>query len=173
MQNSIYEFEAAVQKRDYGRYFYSIVCLPENLVNALIPQRPARFRVHATIAEVPIDGAFQKYKNTYYLILNKKVMRSANARIGDVIEVRFSLATDDDVVMPDALRAALLANEEIGSRWSILTPGARRSYAHYINSAKSAALLHHRLEVLFSFLATLAPSSAPQSVSSKQWGGTQ
>ena len=68
------------------------------------------------------------------------------------MEIRFAIADQDRVNVPDTLRAALLEDAEVEALWSAQTPGKRRGLAYMVATAKTEPTRLKRVEKVFSIL---------------------
>lgn len=126
--------------------FYNVVFLPEKIASALPFDSYPRLRINATVGEVPVSGAFQPTHGKHYLMLSKGVLKAGAFGVGDRVEVRFTVADQDAVDMPDDLRRALNAAPAAKAAWEQKSPGARRALAHRVHSAKRLATVQARIK---------------------------
>jgi len=71
------------------------------------------------------------------IILSKRLMREITLTYGDFVDVELRVDPEPDFVeMCEELRIALEQDQEAAERFYAMTPGRRRSLAHYANSAK-------------------------------------
>ncbi|MEL6327735.1 MAG: YdeI/OmpD-associated family protein [Cyanobacteria bacterium J06626_23] len=133
----LWEFEAPIEYHDFGRMGYTVVYLPEEIREQLPFDEYPRLRVDAEVNEQPIDGAFQPGQGRHYLMLSKRLLKSAELSLGDVVSVNFRVADQDAVTVPDELQRALDANAQTLALWEKLTPGKRRGLAHRVASART------------------------------------
>ncbi len=146
-----YAFEAPILHYSIGRYNYNVVFLPSDLQESLPFSEHPRLRIDAEVGEFPLEGAWQPAKGRWYLMLPRQFMKEGKLSLGDIVEVRFCIADQDAVNVPDALRLALAANEQaaIAIAWEQITSGRRRGFAHRVASARTVATRNRRVaEVL-------------------------
>ncbi len=140
---SIYNhgFNAPIEKFGVGKtrkIWYNVLFLPEHLQTELPFDRYPRLRVEGEIADVPIANAFiPTGDGRYYVIVAPNVLRDAEVALGDEVGMRFCIADQDHVDVPDALSAALDINEDARKVWAALTPGKKRMLAQHVVSAKT------------------------------------
>jgi hypothetical protein len=158
-----YLFEATIAKFGVGKtrkIWYNVVFLPED-VRATLPfdgKRP--LRVEGEIADVPVANAFMPTGDgRYYVIVAPNVLKDGNVRLGDDVQMRFRIADQNKVDVPDALRLAIKRDPQSTKAWEALTPGKKRMLAQHVASAKTASTVDKRiaeaLEALVSFGADL------------------
>jgi hypothetical protein len=103
--------------------------------------------VTGEIADWPVAGAWQPAGDgRRYFLLGKRLLRDARLKVGDLVEMRFAIADQDAVDMPDALAEALEDRADLAAAWSQLTPGAQRAFAHRVASARAEATIARRVE---------------------------
>jgi predicted thioredoxin/glutaredoxin len=152
-----YAFEGTVAKFGVGKarkIWYNVVFLPE-AVRILLPfdgRRP--LRVEGEIANVPIANAFMPTGDgRYYVIVAPNVLKDGNVRLGDEVEVRFRIADQNKVDVPDALRLAIERDKQSAKSWEALTPGKKRMLAQHVATAKTPAILDKRIAEVLEALA--------------------
>lgn len=145
MQFYTHRCEAQLEARDVGgRYNYTVVYLPEALA-ATLPFEGRPLRVDVEVQDFPFSAAWQPAQGRWYLMLNKRLLKSTGLAVGDVAEVRFRVADPDEVEVPEALELALAADAQAARVWAELTPGRRRAWAHRVASAKTANTRERRV----------------------------
>ncbi|MEL7230462.1 MAG: YdeI/OmpD-associated family protein [Pseudomonadota bacterium] len=157
-------FEGPICWHDVGsdKYRYSVVYLPADMVDALPFKEHPRLRVEGEIAEMPFNGAWIPAKGIWYLMVPKAIMAGAGLSVGDTVEVRFSVADQNHVDMPDELAALLKQDKEFAKRWDALTPGKQRGYAYLVSSAKQSATRVNRAQKAADLLCQgLGPNGRP------------
>ncbi|MEM9734466.1 MAG: YdeI/OmpD-associated family protein [Pseudomonadota bacterium] len=157
-------FEGPICWHDVGsdKYQYAVVYLPEDLVGDLPLKEHPRLRVEGEIAEMPFNGAWIPAKGIWYLMVPKEIRESVSLSVGDMVEVRFSVADQDHVDMPDELIALLKQDKAFAKRWDALTPGKQRGYAYLVSSAKQNATRVKRAQKAADLLAKgLGPNGRP------------
>jgi len=85
-------------------------------------------------------------------MLPKALLKTTEAQVGETVEVRFRLAGQEAVEIPDILAAALAQDGQAESAWASLSPGKQRGLAHRIASAKRAETRAARLTELLQAL---------------------
>jgi hypothetical protein len=144
-----YTFEGTIAKFGVGKtrkIWYNVVFLPED-IRALLPfdgRRP--LRVEGEVADVPIANAFMPTGDgRYYVIVAPNVLKDGNVRLGDHVEMRFRIADQNKVDVPDALRLAVERDGQSARAWEALTPGKKRMLAQHIATAKTSGTVERRV----------------------------
>jgi len=134
-------FEGAIDRFGVGKtrkVWYSVLFLPPEIASDLPFARYPRLRVDGEIADVPVTGAWMPTGDgRRYFIVGPRVFRDASVGVGSVVEMRFRIADQDAVDMPDALAAALLLDADAAKAWAALTPGKQRGLTHSVHGAKT------------------------------------
>ena len=145
-----HEFEAPIERFGVGKsrkIWYDVLFLPPAIEAVLPFERLPRLRVVGEIAEVPIENAFiPTGDGRRYVIVSPEVKRTARVGRGDVVEMRFRIADQDHVDVPDALARAVAAKSTTRTAWAALTPGRRRALAQHVKAAKTAPTIRRRVE---------------------------
>jgi len=106
-------------------------------------------RIEAEVGSIPFSGAWQPTGGRWYLLLSKKFLKKCGFDLGDWVSVRFRIADQNAVAVPESLRLALEQDAYAKAIWDELTPGKRRSFAYRVLSAKRAPTQARRVsEVL-------------------------
>ncbi len=128
-----------------GELFYTVVFVPNDIVQALPMAEYPRLRIDDELNEIPFEGAMQPAKGKrWYLLLSQKFLKQHGLTFGDDVEVRFNIGDQDFVDVPAELEAALAANEKVAEMWSSFTPGKKRGFASVVSSAKQASTREKR-----------------------------
>ena len=137
-----YEFEAPVELYDFGRMAYTVVYLPREIEQELPFDEHPRLRINAEVNDYPLEGAWQPGgkigDGRYYLILSRHFLKQIESEVGSVVEVRFGIADQNHVDVPEELERALAEEDEARAAWEQMTPGKQRAVAHRVDSAKRA-----------------------------------
>lgn len=146
-----YSFETVITKLAIGNgartVTYTVVLLPDEIRSDLPLQSHPRLRVDGEIANHPFNGAWQPAGGgAYYLMVPKDILREASLTIGSPVDVRFKIADQSHVDLPDALAGALEADPQLMRLWAALTPGKQRGFAYRVASAKTDATIHKRVD---------------------------
>ena len=147
-------FEAPISTHDVGsqRYIYTVVWVPDEIIANLPMAEFPKLRVEGEIAEHPFEAALTPVRGRWYILLNKRLLKSIGAGLGDEIEVRFAVADQDKVDLPATLSRALSENADMDALWSEMTPGKQRGLAYMVASAKTEPTRSKRVEKVFSIL---------------------
>lgn len=136
-----YVFEAPLHRHGVGRarvVWYTVLLLPAALETELPFGRHPRLRVEGEIGDVPVAGAWMPVGDgRRYFIVSPAVRKATAARLGTVLEMRFRIADQEAVEMPDALARALAADPLARAAWNMLTAGRRRGLAHRVSAART------------------------------------
>lgn len=152
-----HEFEATLSRHPIGKgervVTYSVVYLPSDMATDLPFDAHPRLRVDAEIADIPFNGAWQPAGDgRSYLMVPKAVFTDAGAAIGDVVEVRFRLADQDAVDVPEILQRALTSDAEAQAKWDGLTAGTKRGFAYRVASAKLPKTIDKRVKEVMTMI---------------------
>ena len=158
-----YKFEAPIERFGVGVkrvIWYDVLMLPDDLRSELPFERYPRLRVEGEIADVPIANAFMPTGDgRHYVIVAPTVLKHAEAGIDDIVEMRFKIADQDHVDVPEALIDALHRDEKANSAWDRITPGKRRMLAQHVLSAKTdktrSKRVHEAIDALIHYAADL------------------
>ncbi|MEM7470230.1 MAG: YdeI/OmpD-associated family protein [Pseudomonadota bacterium] len=148
-----FEFETEVTIRDFGKYHYVCINLPDTLETALPFDTYPRLRVKGEMSGYDFEGAWQPQKGgPRWLMVPKDIQKAGNIAIGDKIMVRFGMADQDAVNEPPELVDALREAPEARDAWDALTPGKRRGHCFAIDKAKAPATKQKRIAEVFDAL---------------------
>lgn len=136
--------------------WYTVLFLPPDLEKNLPFDRHPRLRVEGEIGEMPVAGAWMPAGDgRRYFIVSPTVRKATGARLGTTLEMRFRIADQDAVEVPEALARALAAHPLARAVWDSLTPGRRRGLAHRVSAARTDPTQARRAaEVIESLLAS-------------------
>lgn len=141
-----HSFEGRIEWLPFDRYAYIVIYLPPSVARRLAFDEHPRLRIVGEVADVPVEGAWQPAGDgRRYLLLSKRFLREAGVKVGDLVEVRFSVTDQGRVDVPDALADAISRNRALRLAWEKLTPGARRAFAHMVASAKREETVARRV----------------------------
>ncbi|MEO1693918.1 MAG: YdeI/OmpD-associated family protein [Pseudomonadota bacterium] len=135
-----------------GRYAYTVVWLDPELVPELPLTTFPRLRVAGEINDHPFDASLTPVRGRWYILLSKKLLQAIDCAVGSHVEVRFRIADQDSVNVPDALQSALRADPDRALLWHDLTPGKQRALAHMVASAKTEPTIMKRIQRVFDVL---------------------
>ena len=158
-----YEFEAPIERFGVGLkrvIWYNVLMLPDDLRSELPFAQYPRLRVEGEIADVPIANAFMPTGDgRHYVIVAAAVLKHADVGIDDIVEMRFKIADQDHVDVPEALLDALDRDDKTKSAWDCITPGKRRMLAQHVFSAKTdktrSQRVHEAIDALLNYGADL------------------
>jgi Bacteriocin-protection, YdeI or OmpD-Associated/Domain of unknown function (DUF1905) len=165
MDHFAFHFSTQIDKYDFGKYFYTVVYLPEQLVPELPLEQFPRLRIEAEVNGFTVHGALMpdvlgspqtkhllgknaEPRRIWYLMVSKKVLNAIGKSLGDQVSVDFRIADQNQVEIPSALQDMLEENPRLQEIWDTLTPGKKRGFAHTIQTAKTEKTRLKRLEVL-------------------------
>ncbi|MEM9683112.1 MAG: YdeI/OmpD-associated family protein [Pseudomonadota bacterium] len=143
-------FEATITRHVIGKgqrtVTYTVVRLPEEMTGDLPFADHPRLRVDGEIDDYPFNGAWQPTGDgTHYLMVPKSILREAELSVGSRVEIRFRVADQSAVAVPEALATALDADADLKTKWDALSAGKRRGFAHRVSSAKTEATIAKRV----------------------------
>ena len=149
-----YQFEAPISTHDVGseRYLYTVIWVPEEVTAALPMKTYPKLRVEGEIAERYFEASLTPVRGRWYILLNKRLLADIGAGLGDEVEVRFAIADQDKVDVPDTLSRALSDNPDMDAIWANLTPGKRRGLAYMVASAKTEPTREKRVAKVFAVM---------------------
>lgn len=131
-------FEGRIERIGTDSYSHAVLRLPDDVRAALPFEGRSRLRVTGEIADRPVEGAWQPAgRGRFQFLLSRRFLRESGLRVGDPVEMRFLVADQDSVDVPEALSDAVAADPALAAAWEALTPGARRAFAHRVASAKT------------------------------------
>lgn len=152
-----YQFRSRIESFGVGKtrkIWYTVVFLPEYLAGELPLKLHPRLRVKGEIEDTPFQGAcIPTGDGRHYLIVSRRLIQEAQINLDSLIEVRFSLAGQDDVDVPQELSAEIAANPWAKTAWAKLSAGKRRALSHTVSSARTAATRLARVRAAISALA--------------------
>lgn len=144
-----YIFDAEIKKFGVGKarkVWYNVLFLPPDLRSDLPFDTYPQLRLEGEIADVPVANAFiPAGDGRNYVIVSPRVLKEAGVRLGDLVEMRFRVADQDHVDVPDTLQAALEGDANAMAAWSSMTPGRKRMAAQHVLSAKSEPTRQRRV----------------------------
>jgi hypothetical protein len=138
-------FEARVEPLVWGRATYTILRLPEAVVQALGKCR----RVEGEIADHPVNLALSRAPviEGVFVWTGSSLLDRIGIRPGEAVEVRLRPAPDDRVDLDPDVEAALQAGGVL-AKWDGLTPGKRRGLLYQIATAKTDPTRQKRIAQL-------------------------
>jgi Bacteriocin-protection, YdeI or OmpD-Associated/Domain of unknown function (DUF1905) len=137
-------FEWVVDTLDYEKYLYSVIYLPAEIAAQLPLAVYPRLRVEGEINDYPFSGAFIPSSQGHHLIVGSARLKAMGLKVGMPVELRFNIADQDGVDVPEELLGALGAHKATQQAWAALTPGKQRGLAHFVGSAKTEATREKR-----------------------------
>lgn len=145
-----HEFTGELSRHGVGRdrvVMYTVLFLPPDLEAELPFAEFPRLRVEGEVADVPVRGAWMPTGDgRRYFIVSPMVRRTADIKIGDLVEMRFRVDDQDHVDVPEALDQAIKTDAEASGLWDELTAGKKRMFAFHVASAKTAATQAKRVQ---------------------------
>lgn len=144
-----HSFEAAIERHGVGRsrkVWYSVLFLPEEIADILPFDRHPQLRIEGEIAELPVKSAFiPAGDGRHYVIVSPETLRNAGIAVGHRVEMRFRVADQESVDVPDGLARALSRDEAAARAWQALTVGRRRGLAHHVAGARTQSTRDRRI----------------------------
>ncbi len=149
-----HEFSAEIVHHDVGseRYRYTVIFVPETLRADLPLADYPKLRITGEVDDLPIEAAFTPVRGEHYILLSKKSLAAIGKALGDTVEVRFRIADQEAVDVPETLASGLAANPSMQKLWDAATAGKKRALAYMVASAKRVETQEKRTEKVFSIL---------------------
>ncbi|MGB7374088.1 YdeI/OmpD-associated family protein [Pontixanthobacter sp.] len=145
-----YEFSAEIEMSGVGKerkIWYHVIFLPGRIKQQLPFEKFPRLRVEGEIADIPIANAFLPAGDgRHYLIVAPAIRKSAQLSVGDIADVRFTIADQNHVEIADALKQELANDRAFAASWDALTPGKRRMAAQHVVSARTEPTRKKRVQ---------------------------
>ena len=140
-------FEGRIEMMEWGKSVYTVLPLPDAVVDAL--QAKGAKRVEGEINNHPVNLALTRAPviDSVFLWTGKSLLADIGVEPGQALDVRLRKAADDAVDTPDDVLSAL-RQADASTIWEALTPGKRRSLLHQINTAKRAETRAKRIAKL-------------------------
>ena len=134
-QEEAYHFAAPVLRLETGMKMH-YVPLPMDMAQEL-NERKIR-RLIGTLNGFPVRRGVQGRKDgEQYLVLGRSLLRDIGVIEGDTVIAELQIDPDPDFVdLGEEFEAVLADDEDAARRFYAMTPGKRRSLAHYVTSAK-------------------------------------
>jgi hypothetical protein len=155
-----HSFDGRIDRFGVGRerkVWYTVLFLPRDLETELPFADHPRLRVEGEIADMPVEGAWMPTGDgRRYFIVARRILEEVDVGIGDTVEMRFSVADQHAVSVPDEL-AATLRHYWAAQAWEALTPGKQRGFAHRVAAAKAIETRRRRVDEVLAAL-RLAPA---------------
>lgn len=157
-----HSFEAVIERHSLGRkIWYHVLFLPPDIAAELPFDQHPQLRIEGEIADVPVKSAFiPAGDGRYYVIVSPETLKDADVRAGQSVDMRFRVADQSAVVVPEDLARALALDGEAAAAWDALTVGRRRGLAHHVASAKSTATRERRIAGVFAAMTGTAREGA-------------
>jgi hypothetical protein len=126
---------------------YRVLYLPAALEKKLTFGRGNKVRFIGEFEGVPLAGAWQSSPGRgHYTMLSPRLLKETGRSLGDAVTLAFNVVSDDVVLVPDDLAAALKQSSALARKWEALTPGQRRGQLVPLASASTPATRKKRLE---------------------------
>jgi hypothetical protein len=148
-------FRAPIGFYDFKKYVYTCVYFSEPVLAQLPLETYPRLRINATIDAIACKGALMPDKvgsnqtihllqhgyalnqKVWYFQVPKKLLERIGKAIGDVVEVTFEIADQDEVDIHPAVARMLAKDDELRAAWERLTPSKQRTLMYPILAAKT------------------------------------
>lgn len=144
-----HSFEAPLERHGVGRdrkIWYNVLFLPAHLAAQLPFRTHPQLRVEGEIADLPMAGTFiPAGDGRHYVIVSPAIMREAGIAIDQMVEMRFRVADQEAVDVPEALADALARDADAAGAWEGLTPGRRRALAYLVGTARTGPTRDRRV----------------------------
>lgn len=149
-----FEFSAPLSRHSMGmnsrgELFYSVVYVPQDVLEKMGEAYRPKLRVEGEIADVPFNAALMPSRGQVYIIAPKALLKQMEAGEEGLLKVRFEIADQDAVDVPPALQDALDTKAWAAEAWGQLTPGKQRGLCYRVATAKAQKTIDKRVaEVL-------------------------
>lgn len=149
-----YAFEAPVEYHNVGsdRYAYTVIFVPDEIARDLPLKEHPRLRISGEVSDYPIEASLTPVRGRWYILLSKRILNAVDASVGDLLDVRFKVADQDAVDVPEFLSKALETNPDELALWNAATPGKKRGLAYRVASAKTDPTRQKRVDEVFGIL---------------------
>lgn len=134
------------------RYRYTVVFVPQDILEQLPLKEHPRLRISGEINDHPVEAALNPTSGQWYILLSGKLRKKLDIYLGDRVTVRFNIADQDFVDMPELLQIALSRSKPMKKLWDSQTPGKQRGLAYRVLSAKTEATQKKRIVEVFEML---------------------
>ena len=143
-----HSFTAVIVHHDVGseHYRYTVIFVPDEVKAALPLAEYPKLRISGEVDDHPIEAALTPVRGEHYILLSKKLLVVIGKGVGDEVELRFRVADQDAVEVPERLAQALTRDEAMRVLLQAATPGKQRALAYMVASAKRAATQDQRIE---------------------------
>lgn len=140
-------FEGRVVAMPWGDKVYTIVPLPEQVLEALGPTRRVEGEFNDHPVNLAITTAPPDVYGTPFLWAGKSLLDRVGLGPGETFEARLRPAPDDAVDVPQDVLNALRSGGVI-EVWDALSPGRKRALLYRIDTAKRPETRARRLSQL-------------------------
>lgn len=149
-----YSFTAEVVQHDVGsqRYRYTVVFVPQDIKELLPLEQYPKLRLIGEIDDFPFEAALMPVRGEHYVLLSKKLLSSIEKRLGEMVELRFRIADQSAVDVPEPLQLALAQSPADRTLWDENTAGKQRALAYMVASAKRPETQEKRVEKVIGVL---------------------
>ncbi len=149
-----YQFEAPICHHDVGsdKYRYRVVYLPDALKTELPLGEYPRLRINGEVDELPFEAALTPVRGKWYILFSRASLSKIGKNVDDIVSVRFEIADQDAVTVPEALDNALQGDAHMQTLWDNLTAGKKRALAHRVASAKTAPTQAKRIREIYEIM---------------------
>jgi hypothetical protein len=132
---------------------YHVIYLPPALERTLSFERGNKVRFVGEFEGLPMHGAWQSAPGRgHFAMVSPRLLEDAGKQLGDEVTLAFNVVSDDVVLVPDDLAAALAKQPKLAEAWNALTPGRRRGALVALDGARTPATREKRLAALLSGL---------------------
>jgi hypothetical protein len=138
---------AEIVQHDVGseRYRYTVIFVPDDVKAALPLADHPKLRITGEVDDHPIEAALTPVRGAHYILLSKKLLAAIGKHVGDTVELRFRIADQEAVDVPERLADALERDAGMRALWEACTPGKQRALAYMVASARRAATQDERI----------------------------
>lgn len=146
-------FETTIRQDLNGKRLMSpaIVLDPELAAELPFDTYP-KLRVDAEINGFAHEGAFVPIHGGHYMMVSKRLRQAIGRDLGDPVTVRFKVADQDALNMPQILIDAFEDAPDARELWDAMPLGKRRSWCNQIDKAKAPETKQNRIGKLLDLL---------------------
>lgn len=124
-------------RRQEGKGGLHYIEVPASIAESLFQKFPARALL--TIHQASFHGGVLRRRDGWYLVqMGKATVKKIKASLHQVLEVHIAVDTTElGYEIAEELLAVLEQDDEGRKQWEMLSDGQKRSFLHFVNSAKS------------------------------------
>ena len=145
------EFEGRVAPMVWGSSTYTVLPIPTDVVDQLALSGGKRVEVEINDQSFELALTKAPVLAETFVYTGKRILKATAVEPGELLSLRIRGSDPNQVVLPDDVRAMLIARECL-TAWEALSPGKRRGLLHPIQTAKRPETRRTRIQNLCGFL---------------------